>query len=521
MRLRVSVDYRGVESCREFEQDRLVIGRPDADAIVDLDLSPDNSVSRQHAVLECRDEAVWLTDLGSLCGTQVNGRNIKEQGASRIQSGDMIRIGETQLCIHWAVPAPRPSDQTPAAGLLDSQFHVLLTIADHGSAAVTDNSWDTVKERRLALLCDLPLQFARQTSVDALLSLVIERMVQIVPAARRGAVLLCPESGGPLLLNAYVSDQGPTVSMTLAQQALRERRTVVWRRQGDAEPTASLRRLDIQTGIYAPLFWQERPLGVLCVDTPDIGASFSGEDLHLVASVAQYAAVAIANHRLQHELRRNSRLLERLLTSFSPRLRSLLMERARQGRLQLGGENSEVTLLLCDLCGFTRTSASMEPSEIVEMLNAYLESSVEIIFQHDGTVDKYIGDAVLAVFGSPEPDPQQCEKALRAALEIQENVGLINQKRAARGKPVCPVAVGVHCGEVFHGFIGTADRLEFTVIGDVVNRTSRYCAGAGAGGVLVSPQVFQRVFHLVDASKSDITSKEGDLSAYRVKSLRA
>src|SRR5262249_61020502 len=122
--------------------------------------------------------------------------------------------------------------------------------------------------------------------------------------------------------------------------------------------------------------------------------------------------------------------------------------------------------------------------------------------------------------GSPEPDVQHAQKAIGAAMAIQEAVRNITQLRAARSDPTCQVRIGVHSGEVFHGFVGALDRLEYTVIGDAVNRASRYCEAAGEGQILISPEVFQRVFNVVRADKTAITTKEGELVAYRLKEMK-
>jgi adenylate cyclase len=239
--------------------------------------------------------------------------------------------------------------------------------------------------------------------------------------------------------------------------------------------------------------------------------------LRLLVAAAQYAALAIANHRLCDELQSNVKLIERLLTNFSPAIRQRLLAKARGGRLRLGGEKSEVTILSSDIRGFTRLTAHMDAEEVVDMLNSYFSALVDAIFRHDGTIDKFIGDAILAVFGSPEPDPDQHAHAVRAAIAMQKSLAEVNAVRKARGQVVCEMGIGVHCGPVLHGFIGSEERMEFTVIGDTVNRTARYCDGAPAGQVLISPEVHQRVWKLVRAEPMSIPTKhEGDLPAFRV-----
>jgi class 3 adenylate cyclase len=231
--------------------------------------------------------------------------------------------------------------------------------------------------------------------------------------------------------------------------------------------------------------------------------------------------MAVATQQIQEELRQNSTILSRLLTSFSPKIRARLLERARHGRLNPGGKKSEVTLLLSDIRGYTLLTEKMESEDVMEMLNDYFPALIEPVFRHDGSIDKFIGDAILAVFGSPEPDPLQHEHALRAAVEMQAAVSKINQARAARGIVTCQIGIGIHSGEVIHGFVGSPERMEFTVIGAVVNHASRYCSAAAASETLISPDVYARVFRIVDAEQTKIPTKhEGEFVAYRVKRLK-
>ena len=272
--------------------------------------------------------------------------------------------------------------------------------------------------------------------------------------------------------------------------------------------------------MYAPLLWQGEALGAVCVDNPHPDSSFTDDDLRLMLSVAHYAALALVNQQMQEKLRREAAVKSNLMRQFSPKIAERLL--SQRGRLRLGGERSEVTILFSDIRGFTNLSKDMEPDDVVEMLNDYFAHLIPIIFTHDGTVDKYVGDAILTVFGSPEPDAKQHEKAVHAALAMQAAMIELNADRMKRGEVTWCIGIGVHCGEVLHGFIGAADRMEFTVIGDAVNRAARYCDGAQAGEVLISPEVHQRVWKIVQAEQTTTKTKhEGDLIAYRIKGLKA
>jgi adenylate cyclase len=162
----------------------------------------------------------------------------------------------------------------------------------------------------------------------------------------------------------------------------------------------------------------------------------------------------------------------------------------------------------------------MDAHDVVDLLNDYFQPLIKVILHHEGTTDKFVGDGVLAVFGSPDPDPQQHQQAVRAAWSLQEAAQATSQARAARGELPCRMHIGVRCGEVFHGFVGALDRLEFTVIGDAVDRVRRYCDAAGAGETLISHDLFQRVFNLIKAEKTTIQTKEAELIAYRVNGLK-
>ena len=142
-------------------------------------------------------------------------------------------------------------------------------------------------------------------------------------------------------------------------------------------------------------------------------------------------------------------------------------------RLELGGQRRLITVLFSDLRGFTRYSEKIPPERLVAELNAYLDAMVSVIRSEGGMVDKYIGDAIMVVFGLPEPQPDAPLRALRAATRMQEALAAHNIGRTARGLPPLQQGIGVHHGYAIAGNIGTEDRLQYTVIGDVVNLASR------------------------------------------------
>ena len=374
---------------------------------------------------------------------------------------------------------------------------------------------------RLAQLSELTWEFGTKGRLEAMLRKAVEQLLYMIDRAERCAILVNDTTGTELLLKAHGPlGTTPTISMTSARRAIAEQKGFIWVRGEDL--SVSQKESNVESGMYVPLIVNKQAIGVICLDSSSSAQSFAKDDLLLVNSLAHQLALAIANHDLQQNLQQNAAVLQRLLTNFSPQVRTRLLQRAQVGRLGLGGEKSVVSILCADIRGFTQLTASLQTEDVVSLLNEYFAALIDCVFRHDGTIDKFVGDAILAVFGSPEADPQHCRKAVVAGIEMQQAMAEVSRRRSSRGDPVCQIGVGIHTGEVLHGFIGSQDRMEFTVIGDTVNRAARYCDAAKGSELLISPEVHERVWKLTEAEQISISTKhEGDFLAYRVNRLRA
>jgi adenylate cyclase len=528
------ISYRGGERAWDRPGTEVVFGRTEGRSAAFLDLSPDQKVSRVHGRIWEEGGLYWIEDLNSTRGTRLNGVEIKAGEKMQFRPGDLIVAGETTL----RVESSQLHDSVKQTNYLENGTVLLpetrrapsaVAIAENLSMAenVSANSLGAVRmtglgeegARRLKIICELPLQFAGKTQLEALLRTIVDRMVEVIPNAESWGLVLRDPKSDSLLLKAYHAAGSCSVSETLARQAVETRKAFIWRRSLAGDLQGTLLEGPIAAGMYAPLLWQDEALGVLCANGHQAEAVFTEDDLQLMVVVAQYAAMAVATHELQEKLRRESAVKANLMRQFSPAVAERLL--GHRGRLKLGGERTEVTLLCSDIRGFTKMSSDMEPDDIVETLNDYFAYLVPVIFANHGTIDKYMGDGILAVFGSPEPDPAHHERAVRAALEMQASMVRLNAARSARGAPTREVGIGIHCGEVVQGFVGTSDRMEFTVIGDAVNRAHRYGDAAHGKDVLISPEVHEHVWRLVEAEEITIPTKhEGDLRAYRVTSLK-
>jgi class 3 adenylate cyclase len=184
----------------------------------------------------------------------------------------------------------------------------------------------------------------------------------------------------------------------------------------------------------------------------------------------------------------------------------LLTERSD---LELKGELKEVTVLFLDIRGFTALAERLSPREVVAMLNEYFEAVIEVVVKHHGSVNKFIGDAVMAIFGAPFPVDDSPMKAIHAAVEIEQAVAAVNEKRKAAGRATVAVGIGINTGSAVAGNVGSEKRMEYTVIGDEVNLAQRLESLAREGEILVSQSTFDKVRDRVQARAREPVQVKG------------
>ncbi len=197
-------------------------------------------------------------------------------------------------------------------------------------------------------------------------------------------------------------------------------------------------------------------------------------------TVAQGVALEVANAQISRY--------------FSPGVASRIADEA-DALLGVGGRNQDVAVMFCDIRGFTTITENLPPSEVVGFLSQYHERMVEVIFEFGGTIDKFIGDAIMVTFGTPDPRDDDAERSVRAALAMNAALADLNTDRKRKGLTEIRHGIGIHFGSVVAGNIGTEDRLEYTVIGDTVNVASRIqdaCKAVGEA-LLISEAVRQQL----------------------------
>ncbi len=420
-----------------------------------------------------------------------------------------------------AAPAPAPTPPAPPAPAPQPSAIAAPVPAPVAPAtpAPADLPADADFKRRLASLYQVPLSFTPEMRLPDMLQAILARVLMLVPGAKRGALMLHDPGTGRVQVVASLPQGEVIVSESLARRVMDEGHGFILQRNNEAG-ALDTKLITVETGMYAPLLLKEKPLGAIYLDDPKHSEPFSEDDMQFLLAVAHYIAVVIFNQELQSGLLRNATLLERISVKFPPRVQQRLLESLRQERLQPAVQRTELPVLFASLRGFASVEG-LAPAEAAAMLRDYEGALLEAAFRYDGTLVQSGGEEFVVVFGAPEADLQQSEKAVCAAVTMETAVKEVNARRRGQNAPTWELAVGVHSGEVLHGFVGTAERMEFIAFGAGIVRASHYCRGAHDGEVLIGPEVYQKVFKIIEADRATVSHKElGEFHCYRVKSIK-
>jgi adenylate cyclase len=283
-----------------------------------------------------------------------------------------------------------------------------------------------------------------------------------------------------------------TVSRTITHKVMRERIALL---SQDVTMDAQFSGADsivaqgVRSTICAPLLTESGVHGVVYADRLDPFAVFSEDDLELISAVAAQTAVAVETVRAHERLAREQ-VARANYSRFLPEyvVKQIL---EKPDSFQLGGTNQLITVLFADIRAFTRFSEHEKPENVLQLLNRYFTEMTEIIFAHGGTLDKYIGDGLMALFGAPTTSPEDARNALLAAVEMQRRIEILNKELTEEGFEEIGVGIGLHTGEATVGYVGSERRSEYTAIGDTVNLASRLESNARAKQILISEATAQ------------------------------
>jgi adenylate cyclase len=372
---------------------------------------------------------------------------------------------------------------------------------------------------KLRIAYELQRAIGAELDLDKLLEKILERAFDLL-AADRAAILLYDENKqlSPRAIRTRKGVDEPfVVSTTILHQVERERVATL---SSDAmlDPRFSQAHSIIMQGIRSsmavPLLHKGELQGVLVVDSQISTNAFGEKDLQLVTNIANQAALAIANATLARQIQRDAIARERFQRLLSPQVAQLVLD----GKVEVkqGGVSTEATMFFSDIRGFTSMSEGMHAEDIVSMLNDYFERMVEIIFKYEGTLDKFVGDEIMALFGAPVSHPDDPIRCVRASLMMIEALREFNAERAAAGKNGFEIGIGINTGKVVAGYLGSSKAMQYTVIGAPVNLAARLCSQAKGMQIVISEATWLRVKDYFEVRELEPVKPKGIAQPVRI-----
>lgn len=465
----------------------------------------DPTVSRNHAELEVVEDGVRVRDLGSTNGTFLDGERITDAVAA---PGARLAFGKVAFQVRDG-PSAGASEELLGEESLDATF--LRQLPVHGPADIAAQLSDspqgasllriggTSREerqaRKLALLIDIAKELSQQTEIDVLLDKVVGLTFQVMSVDRVAIHMKGPDD--ELVPRLWRSRRGGEaqswkVPRSIARKVVEERVAVLIDNAALDQrfaAGASVLLQSVQSALCAPLLGKQGTvLGLIYLDNLGATHSFSEEDLEFLTAFSGMAAVAIENSQLVERVRREAVVLSNFQRYFAPDLARQIA--GEEQAVQLGGSKRRVVVFFSDIRGFTPLSERLSPDEIASLLTDYFTEMVEIVFEHGGTLDKFIGDAVMALWGAPLARKDDADQAVSTAIAMQRALVRLNREWERQGRPTLSVGIGLNVGEVFAGNIGSHRRLEYTVLGDAVNTASRLCSEAGPAEILIAEPLY-------------------------------
>jgi adenylate cyclase len=535
------LSYRDAEGVvREHElEDRTTLGRHPSQMVQILD----RVVSKQHAVIEEGDDGqFYLWDDGSRNGTYLNGSLV--DGKQALSDGDRITIGSTDL---YFQQTQEPEDDetisrqftrhdrgTVTIHSADVESQIQSRVQSGSDRFLPEQEIDDVDVLRrdyekLRIAHDLSRSIGLEMDLDVLLEKILDKAFELFPADR-GVILLNDEDSGELVPMEVKSRDREGVgdvriSETILEQVSQQKEAFL---SSDAmsdsrfSGSESIMIGQIRSTMSVPMLHDDELRGVIHLDTKMASGAFTEKDLVILSGFARRAAGLVEHHRLLKKMEDEIVVREKVRRLLPPEL----VEEVVSGRLELrkGGELRRVTVMFADIREFTSYSEQMPPQDVLDNINEYFELMVDIIFDFEGTLDKFIGDEIMAMWGAPLSKPDDADRALKCAVAIQEAIDEFNEQRRARDEVAFDVGVGINTGEVVAGYTGSTKRMNYTVMGDTVNIASRLCDSAGPGDVLIGGPTHDEVGHLVEAESLPPTELKGrieQVDIYRVLGLHS
>ncbi len=500
------------------------IGRsPQSNDIVLIDVQ----ISREHATINRKGEYFFLTDLQSANGCFVNGNRIS--GEHLIGAEDILQIGKYLLKLNCekekeVLPVAKTVASQAAPShtvLLRAPVNASMLIPKVDSGIIPDDvsTPDLLKRELeqlrkksdvLTYLYELGSMFNSVFALEDIFARMSEMLFRVTPA-ERCIVQLKDTDTKELMVKAVKfrseennQDKHITPPSAIVQQVMQEQAALLLLDAQDANKGGATAIIQgVQSVICAPLIVGGQTVGVIYVDNRkstkgfEIPKVFGSDDLDLLSAIASQTSMALDNATAHNRLMKEALAREAYGRFLPDKVVNKILESPES--LKLGGTNVEATILFADVRGFTPLSEKLQPQEIVELLNEYFTNMTDIIFSHQGILDKYMGDGLMALFGVAYDDQEAKENApinaAKAAIDMQRRMVMLRKKFYEQFGHEVNIGIGINTGVITVGFIGSNRRMEYTGIGDPVNLAARLEANSKNSNthILISSATYERI----------------------------
>lgn len=385
-------------------------------------------------------------------------------------------------------------------------------------------------KREMETLVEIGKAINSVLEMDQLLNLIMDMVIKVV-GAERGFLMLKDKETGELLFKVARNMEKElkdktlfTISSGITSRVAREGKAIL---ATDAKSDerfsahASVMDHNLRSLMCVPLKIKEEVIGIIYVDNRMIAGAFTDETIDLLTTFANQAAISIENARLYENIVNETKIRMNLQRYLSPNIVNDIV--TKKEKLVLGGERVECSILFADICGFTSISEKFSPESVVQILNEYFSTMTKIIFENDGTLDKFIGDAIMAVFGAPVFSPFSARNAVNTGLDILKKLEELHKKWEPEGKPTFKIRIGINTGVVVAGNIGSPDKMDYTVIGDNANLASRIESNTAPMTVLISDSTYVKIKDIATVKEMEpimVKGKSNPIKIYEVVSIQ-
>ncbi len=473
--------------------DHNVIGRHPKNRIKILE----TGISKVHCLIASEeDRSFSIRDLGSRNGTLVNATRIK--GKQILEDGDEIRFGSTRCLFREQMQARKVKWRTDdldtiKKGILHKVSPEQLN-KFFPETNIIDEEMLRADYERLRISFELQRDIGFDLHVDFILGRVLDRTLDALDFDQ-GVILLLDQQDD-LSIHAYKTkkmDEELLLSRTLTDMVIEEGQGVVVMNPNPVAGRDAPEFIEtpVEATLAVPILDDHELHGVIVLNRWVAYNPYREKELHLLSNVANKTAMFIRNSQIAKNVTRESLERDRYRKLFSPDRAEMVV--ADQLVVEDEGRSLRASLLMANIIDFGSLTGKMKPEALVEFLNRHFEHLTGIVFRHEGMIDKYSGDRVLAVWGVPQESEEDALRAVTAAVEMQQLMEALNQEREKEEQPRLEIGIGVATGPVVAGKIGASKTGRYTIIGDSVNEVQAICASARSEQVLISEKTFQAV----------------------------